>query len=90
MVRELCWKHWLTCDYRVNTGYTLVAHDVLQMGREGPMESFVSGDVGVAGIRDNIVGDISEKLVERWTFDGIDTWTKRIADDHIEAVQSVT
>lgn len=47
------------------------------------------GDIRVAGIRDNLVGDVSEQLVESWIFDGHDTWTKRLDDLHTEAVQIV-
>lgn len=87
---DLCHIVLLTCDDRVNIAYTLIGHVLLSMGAEGPLEHFTSGDVGVAGIRDNIVDDISTKLIDNWTFNEINTWTKQSIEDFSDAVQDTT
>lgn len=53
-----------------------------------PLQRFVSGDIGVAGIRDNLVDDVSVKLSEHWTFDGHDTWRRRAIDEPIQLAQN--
>lgn len=62
---------WMEFD----TSYSLVSHTVEAMGVEKSLVEFRAQDVRMDGIRDHLIGMISQKL-KRWAYAGDGLWRK--------------